>query len=137
MVWELEIKGKRFKLSASLCKKLEDKIVEVISKNMNAFSWSSADMPGIDPNFLCHRLTMDEKVRPVVQKRRKFNEKKSLAIREETQKLLIVGHIRGIQYPERLANVVMVKKANGNWRICVDFTNSYKACTKTLTLYRT
>jgi len=32
------------------------------------------DMPGIDPNFLCHRLTMDEKVKPVVQRRRKFNE---------------------------------------------------------------
>jgi len=33
---------------------------------MDAFAWSSADMPEIDPDFLCHRLIMDEKVRPVV-----------------------------------------------------------------------
>jgi len=62
---------------------------------------------------------MDEKVKPVVQRRRKFNEEKCPAIREETQKLLVVGHKREIQYPEWLANVVMVKKENGKWRICV------------------
>ena len=31
-------------------------------------------------------------------------------------------------YPEWLANVVMVKKANGKWRICVNFTNLNRAC---------
>ena len=97
---------------------------------MGALSWSSADMPGIDPDFLCHRLTMDEKVRPIVPRRRKFNEDKRLIIREETQKLLNAGHKREIQYPEWLANVVLVQKANGKLRICVDFTNLNKACPK-------
>jgi len=41
-----------------------------------------------------------------------------------------VGHIREIQYPEWLANVVLVKKANGKWRMCVDFTDLNKACPK-------
>jgi len=81
----LEINDKKFKLGASLCKKLEDIIVEVISKNMNAFAWSFTDMPGIDPDFLSHRLTIDEKAKPIVQKRRKFNEEKRLIMREETQ----------------------------------------------------
>jgi len=97
---------------------------------MNAFAWSSANMPGIDPDFLCHRLTMDEKVKPVVQRQKKFNEEKCLVIREETQKLFVVGHIREIQYPEWLANVVLVKKENGKWRMCVDFTDLNKACLK-------
>jgi len=43
---------------------LQDEITEVISRHMNAFAWSSEDMLGIDPDFLCHRLIMDEKVRP-------------------------------------------------------------------------
>jgi len=43
---------------------------------------------------------------------------------------LKAGHIREIQYPERLANVVLVKKANGKWRMCVDFTDLNKACPK-------
>jgi len=44
--------------------------------------------------------------------------------------LLDAGHIREIQYLEWLANVVLVKKANGKWRMCVDFTNLNKACPK-------
>jgi len=82
-----------------LGKELEDKITKVISRHMNAFAWSSVNMPGIDPDFLCHKLTMNEKVRPVVQGRRNFNEDKRLVIREETQKLLNADHIREIQYP--------------------------------------
>ena len=73
---------------------------------------------------------MDEKVKLVVQRRRKFNEDKCLVIREETQKLLDVGHVREIQHPEWLANVVLVKKANGKWRLCVDFTYLNNACPK-------
>jgi hypothetical protein len=33
-------------------------------------------------------------------------------------------------YLDWLANVVMVKKANGKWRMCVDFTDLNKACPK-------
>jgi len=69
---------------------------------------------------------MDPKVRPVRQRRRKFNEERQKVIKEETRKLLSVDHIREIQYPEWLANVVLVKKANGKWRMCVDFIDLNK-----------
>ena len=41
--------------------------------------------------------------------------------------LLDAGFIRKVYYPEWLANMVMVKKANGKWRVCVDFTDLNKA----------
>jgi len=97
---------------------------------LDAFTWTASDMPGIDPDFLCHHLTMDPQVRPERQRRRKFNEERRLVIRQETKKLLDAGHIREIQYPEWLTNVVLVKKANGKWRMCVDFTDLNKACPK-------
>ena len=50
--------------------------------------------------------------------------------RAVAKKLLDDGHIREIQYPEWLANVVLVKKTNGKWRMCVDFTYLNKACPK-------
>ena len=38
--------------------------------------------------------------------------------------------MREVFNPEWLANVVMVKKNNGKWRMCVDFTDLNKACLK-------
>ena len=127
---EIQIGGKTFKLGRLLSQEERDEVAEVISRHLDAFAWSASDMPGIDPNFLCHHLSMDATVRPVRQRRRKFNEERRLVVKEETQKLLSVGHIREIQYPEWLANVVLVKKANGKWRMCVDFTDLNKACPK-------
>jgi hypothetical protein len=36
--------------------------------------------------------------------------------------------IREVLYPVWLANTVPVKKKNGKWRMCVDFTDLNKAC---------
>ena len=129
-VLERLIGGKVFKLGRFLSQEEREQIAVVISRHLDAFAWTAADMLGIVPDFLCHRLTVDAKVRPVRQRRRKFNEERCLVVKEETQKLLSAGHIREIQYPEWLANVVLVKKANGKWRICVDFTELNKACPK-------
>ena len=49
---------------------------------------------------------------------------------KEVRKLQEVEFIRKVYYPDWLANIVMVKKANGKWRMCVDFTNLNKACPK-------
>ena len=49
---------------------------------------------------------------------------------EEVRKLLEVDFIREVYYPDWLAKIVMVKKANGKWRMCVDFINLNKACLK-------
>ena len=115
-VVERQIGSKTFKLGRLLSQEEQEEVAEVISRHLDAFAWSASDMPGIDPDFLCHHLSMDATIRPVRQRRRKFNEERQLVIREETQKLPSAGHIREIQYPEWLANVVLVKKANGKWR---------------------
>jgi len=87
---ETEIGGKRFKLGGPLSEDTRQQISGVIEKNMDAFAWSASNMPGIDPDFLCHRLAMDPQVRPVRQRRRRQ------VIHEETHKLLAAGHIREI-----------------------------------------
>jgi hypothetical protein len=55
-------------------------------------------------------------------------EKRS-AIREEIHKLLAAGFIK-VFHPEWLANPILVKKKNGKWRMCVDYTGLSKACPK-------
>ena len=64
-VLERDIRGKKFKLGKSLGQEVQDQIAEVIARHLDAFAWSASDMPGIDPDFLCHHLTMDPYVQPV------------------------------------------------------------------------
>ena len=59
-----------------------------------------------------------------------FTLERDQAIAEEVCKLQETNFIRDIYYPDWLANVVMVKKASKNWRMCIDFTNLNKACPK-------
>ncbi|KAL0455084.1 UNVERIFIED_CONTAM: putative protein K02A2.6 [Sesamum latifolium] len=48
----------------------------------------------------------------------------------EVNKLLTAGHITEIQFPEWLSNVVLVPKPGGKWRMCIDFRDLNKACSK-------
>jgi hypothetical protein len=51
-------------------------------------------------------------------------------IGEEIHKLLEAGFIKEVHHPEWLANPVLVKKKNGKWMMCVDYTSLNKACLK-------
>ena len=59
-----------------------------------------------------------------------FAQERDKAIAEEVRKLLEAGFIQEVYYPDWLVNVVMVKKPNGKWRMCVDFMDLNRACPK-------
>ena len=52
------------------------------------------------------------------------------AVKSEVQRLKEAGATREIYFPEWLANIIVVKKKNGKWRVCVDFTDLNQACPK-------
>ncbi|RDX98137.1 hypothetical protein CR513_18988, partial [Mucuna pruriens] len=108
----------------------EAELIRCLQQNSDVFAWVPEDMPGIDPKFMNHRLSIADGAQPVVQKKRKQGEEKRRAIREETDKLLKAGFIREVRYPKWLVNVVMVRKANGRWRMCTDYTDLNKVCPK-------
>ena len=87
-------------------------------------------MPGIDLLVIVHRLNVSPSFPPIRQKKRVFTQERDRAIAEEVGKLQEAGFIREVNYPDWLANVVMIKKANEKWRMCVDFTDLNKACPK-------
>ena len=87
-------------------------------------------MPGIYPSVITHRLNVCPSSKLVQQKKRVFALERDNAIKDEVQKLIAVKFIREVYYPDWLANVVMVKKANGKWMMCVNFTDLNKACPK-------
>ncbi|KAJ9561498.1 hypothetical protein OSB04_006658 [Centaurea solstitialis] len=99
-------------------------------RNSDCFAWSHEDMVEIDPNIISHKLNVDPSFKPVKQKRRKFAPERNKVINDEVDNLLKTGKIREVKYPDWLANVVIVQKKNGKWRVYIDFTDLNKACPK-------
>ena len=87
-------------------------------------------MSGIDPSIITHHLNVYPSSKPIRLKKRVFAPERDNAIKEEVQKLTTTKFIWEVYYLDWLTNVVMVKKANGKWRMCVDFTDLNKAYPK-------
>ena len=51
-------------------------------------------------------------------------------LREEVDKLKNKGFIYDALYPKWVSNPVLVRKANGKWRTCIDYLALNKACPK-------
>ena len=48
----------------------------------------------------------------------------------EIEKQLATGFIKEVKYPDWLANMMVIPKKDGKWRVCVDYTNLNDVCLK-------
>ena len=87
-------------------------------------------MTGINPVHASHKLNVIPLARPTGQKVRLFHQDRHRVIQVEVDNLLKAGFTKEIKYPEWLANVVVVSKKGGKWRVCVDYTDLNVACSK-------
>ena len=117
-------------IGSKLAEDLKGPLTHFLRENKDVFAWKKADMGGIDPTIITHRMNVSPSFKPVKQKRRSFTPERQKAINEEVGKLLQAGAIREVEYPEWLANVVLVKKANDKWRLYINFTDVNRACPK-------
>ena len=76
-------------------------------------------MPGIDPD-----------VSVVAHRRRKQSLEKLEAAEKAVKDLIDANFISEAKYTTWLSSVVLVKKSNGKWRMCVDYTDLNRACLK-------
>ena len=114
------------RIGVSMENKTKENLVQFLKKSIGVFAWSHEYMLGIDPSVITRRLNVYPSSKLIRQKKRMFALEWDNAIKEEVQKLTMAKFIQEVYYPNWLANVVMVKKANGKWRMCVDFTDLNK-----------
>jgi hypothetical protein len=105
-------------------------LIDFLRANDDIFAWSPSDMPGIPREVAEHSLDILPHSRAVQQRLWHFDEEWRRAIGVELRKLLEAGFIKEVFHPTWLANLVLVKKKNGKWRMCVDYTSLNKACPK-------
>ncbi|GAU45100.1 hypothetical protein TSUD_183070 [Trifolium subterraneum] len=121
---------KGIKIGADLPDLVKRHMKACLRENAELFALSAAEMPGIDPEVACHQLTIDPRASAVVQRRRKQSPEKAEAAQKAVKDLLEANFIVEAQYTTWLSNVVLVKKSNGKWRMCVDYTDLNRACPK-------
>ena len=102
----------------------------VLQRNKDVFKWAHSNMPEIHLSIASHWLNVLSSSRLVCQKVQCFHPNRQKIIQTEIDKLLAVGFIREVEYPDWLANMVVIPKKRGKWRVCVDYTNLNGVCPK-------
>ena len=123
---------KFFQIGSQLPQQEKEELIEFLKQNIDVFAWNTYEASEVNPEFICHHLNVNPLIVPKKQPPRRLSKEHAEAVREEVTRLKQVGAIKEVFYPKWLANTVVVKKKNGKWRVCVDFTNLNKACPKDL-----
>ena len=84
----------------------------------------------IDSMLVSHKPNIIPGAKPMRQKVRRFHPDRHRIIQIGMGNLLRAGFIREVKYPEWLANVVVVIKNGGKWRVYVNYTDLNEACRK-------
>ena len=118
------------KISSSLSPSQGKELCSLLTRHLEAFSWSYKEMKGIHPSVYTHHIYINDGCKPVRQPQRRMNLALKDIVKEEVQKLLDVGFIYPISDSEWVSPMVLVPKKNGKWRICVDYRELNKATKK-------
>nr|GFB99835.1 reverse transcriptase domain-containing protein [Tanacetum cinerariifolium] len=115
-------------VGGSLSDEGRTELCALLKRNLDIFAWKPSYMTGVPRSVAEHRLNVREGYPPVRQKKRGQAPERTKAIQAEVEKLVEAGIMREVYYHDWLSNPVMVKKHDGSWRMCVDFTDLNKAC---------
>ena len=114
---------KCFQIGTSMENQDKVEMLLFLIQNVDVFAWSPYEVPRVDPGFIVHKLNMDPSFPPKKQKLRRSTKEHVEVMKSEVQRLKEAGAIKELFFPKWLTNTVIVKKKNGKWRVCVDFTD--------------
>ena len=121
---------KILQIGTSLSPEEKKRLTDFLKQHEEVFAWTYEDMSGLDPKLVEHRLVLKPDAKPVKQKLRKMDLRIEQQVKGGLEDLLKAGFIRAIDYPDWLANIVVVPKKSGKVRICIDFRDLNKATPK-------
>ena len=105
-------------------------LTSLLQEYMDVFTWSYADMPGLDIDIVVHRVPLIEGCKPIKQKLRRTRPDILLKVKAEIKKQWDAGFLEVIKYPQWVSNIVVVPKKDDKIRVCVDYRDLNKASPK-------
>lgn len=104
---------KEVRIWASLEESVKARLIDILRKFINIFSWSYQDMSGLDVDIVVHRLPLKDKCPSVKQMLRRTHPDMSKKIKDEVQKQFDAGFLEVTSYPLWVANIVLNPKKDG------------------------
>jgi hypothetical protein len=121
---------KLVKISKYLPPEMKSKYVDMLKQYKDVFAWSYDELKTYDTTIIEHKIPLKKGIKPFRQKLRQINPILLHVIEREVKNILDAKIIVPLRYFERVANLVPVRKKNGEIRICMDFRNINKSCLK-------
>jgi ribonuclease HI len=109
------------KLSSSLSREQRVEYAELLKEFADVFSWTYEDLRTYDTSIIEHKIPLKEEAKPFRQKLRQINPMLLPIMEKEVKKILDAQIIVPLRFSEWVANLVPVRKKNGEIRLCVDF----------------
>jgi len=116
-------------LSTHLSAAQSSEYYNLMKQFANVFSWEYSDLKTYNKNITQHKIPLEKDTIPFKKKLRPINPLLLPLIEKEIKKLLVAKIIVPLRYSKWVANLVVVRKKNGEIRLCVDFINLNK-CSK-------
>jgi ribonuclease HI len=117
-------------LASHLSDKEKDDYGKLLKEFSDIFAWQYDDLKTFDTEVIQHKIPLNKDTKPFRQKLRSFNPLLLPTMEKEIKKLLDARIIIPLRYSEWIANLVPVRKKNGEIRLCVDFRNLNKCSRK-------
>ena len=135
-------------ISSKLDNEMEVKLLGVLERNSEAFTWSIEDIKGISPSICMHKILMEEDHAPSIEHQRRLNPTMKEVMKKEVLKWLQAGFIYAIFDRPQVSLVQCVSKMGGmtmvrneknellstrvvtRWRVCIDYRKLDKATRK-------
>jgi hypothetical protein len=118
------------KISKYLPPELKRKYKDLLAWYKDGFAWSYEEIRTYDTTVIEHKTPLKPGVKPFRQKLRQINHILLAVVEREVKNLLDTKIIVPLRYSDWVANLVPVRKKNGEIRLCVDFRNLNKSSLK-------
>ena len=118
------------KLSKNLLVKEKEDYINLMKRYTDVFAWSYEYIKEYDTSIIQYTIPIKTSEKNFRQKLRRVNPMLLPVIEKEIKKLFKAKIIVTLRFSKWVANLVLVRKNNGEIRLCIDFRDISKASLK-------